>query len=603
MANSNAPVFPYPDGTPGAEPPDPVAGKPGHFAWSRWIKQYVKNLNSKVMTLEDQVASGGGGGGGGGVTDHGALTGLADNDHPQYALAASLGDAATKNVGTSAGTVAAGDDSRIVSAVLWAPPPSGGDDTTALQAVLDAVPVAGGRVLLRAGEYSVPSGGLTCANPVEIVGTGAGDYENGGTRLLCSSSTATLLTLAAPGSVLSAVALVNTSGTRPTAGAGLLATDFDWGRVERCLFSGFWNNIQVDSGYFYSIRNTAVLAPRNYGVYLRNTASGQHDHGDMLIEGCNFSKYGDTTYGGTAVRWESGGGLRVVGNKINAGTQPGYTSTDFWENGIVAQMASGSTSVFVVSANSIEGFKVDGVRVGGDSGASFGQIAISGNEFLESASNSLMVKLDGTGMTALKGAVVMGNVGYGSGGGVGLTSITDVSVMDNNFSQLPQSNLTLSYVRNLHVSGNLWGGNGILDNDHNRHPYGTNPTAGHARDPFTYAREVDALSTNALYGYVYPGNYSATEVTIEVDANVATVGGVRMVQTRQLTKTTGAVTVGATIGTDQAYGPAAAEVSITWDVATTSGALRPKLTSVNGKGVTGSVRISGRGRFYWIRTS
>lgn len=26
-------------------------------------------------------------GGGGGVTDHGALTGLADNDHPQYALA------------------------------------------------------------------------------------------------------------------------------------------------------------------------------------------------------------------------------------------------------------------------------------------------------------------------------------------------------------------------------------------------------------------------------------------------------------------------------------------------------------------------------------
>lgn len=27
---------------------------------------------------------GGGGGGGGGVTDHGSLTGLADNDHPQY---------------------------------------------------------------------------------------------------------------------------------------------------------------------------------------------------------------------------------------------------------------------------------------------------------------------------------------------------------------------------------------------------------------------------------------------------------------------------------------------------------------------------------------
>jgi len=57
MAASNAPVFPYPGGTAGNEPPDPVAGKPGHFAWSRWIKQFVKNLNAKTMSLEDRVDS------------------------------------------------------------------------------------------------------------------------------------------------------------------------------------------------------------------------------------------------------------------------------------------------------------------------------------------------------------------------------------------------------------------------------------------------------------------------------------------------------------------------------------------------------------------
>lgn len=47
----------------------------------------------------------GGGGGGGGVTDHGALTGLGDDDHPQYALAdGSRGSFATVAQGVKADT-------------------------------------------------------------------------------------------------------------------------------------------------------------------------------------------------------------------------------------------------------------------------------------------------------------------------------------------------------------------------------------------------------------------------------------------------------------------------------------------------------------------
>lgn len=57
MATSSAPEFPYPGGTPGAVPPDPAAGKGGHFSWSIWMKQFNLNLDTKVMELEDRIAA------------------------------------------------------------------------------------------------------------------------------------------------------------------------------------------------------------------------------------------------------------------------------------------------------------------------------------------------------------------------------------------------------------------------------------------------------------------------------------------------------------------------------------------------------------------
>ena len=58
MGTSSAPEFPYPGGTPGAEPADPVAGKTGHFAWSRWVKEFVKRLDRDSVKKSGDTMTG-----------------------------------------------------------------------------------------------------------------------------------------------------------------------------------------------------------------------------------------------------------------------------------------------------------------------------------------------------------------------------------------------------------------------------------------------------------------------------------------------------------------------------------------------------------------
>lgn len=50
MGDSSAP--------PGNEPADPVAGKPGHFFWSRWIKEFVKRLDRESVKISGDTMTG-----------------------------------------------------------------------------------------------------------------------------------------------------------------------------------------------------------------------------------------------------------------------------------------------------------------------------------------------------------------------------------------------------------------------------------------------------------------------------------------------------------------------------------------------------------------
>lgn len=257
-------------------------------------------------------------------------------------------------------------------------------DTAAIQAAHDALPSTGGVIQLGAGNFALTSTGLTFTKPVHLRGAGAGTYESGGTRLQLNSTTATALTLSGAGFKVSDLCVENTSSTRPTAGAGILATDSDFARFNNVTVIGFWNGIQVDAGYYYTVDSCAILNPRNYGCYFRNTASGQFDHGDQGVVNSTITKYGDTVAGGTAIRWESGGGLRVIGCKINGWTQPGYTSTQRFARGIHLAVADGvSTSVFPIVGNSIENCTTSFVEANCAGPANTGEISkivVTGNE-------------------------------------------------------------------------------------------------------------------------------------------------------------------------------------------------------------------------------
>mgnify|MGYP001581381578 CR=1 FL=1 len=104
---------------------------------------------------------------------------------------------------------------------MVAPAPNGVDDTANIQRLLNEAPAVGAIVVLRRGTYKVPNGGLVASQQVTIMGAGGSHPSNAQTLIECSSTTATVLTIAAHGCRLQGFGVRNTATDPLTAGAGI----------------------------------------------------------------------------------------------------------------------------------------------------------------------------------------------------------------------------------------------------------------------------------------------------------------------------------------------------------------------------------------------
>jgi hypothetical protein len=254
------------------------------------------------------------------------------------------------------------------------------DDTVAINSTIAAMNGATAGVLyFPAGTY-ITTGGLTSISAGGIVegegttrGTTATAYT--GTMIVSSSPSNSLFTITSDRLVFRDLALSNSSVSIPTSGAGITVTGSgDVGtRVdyENVYVEKFYNNIEVQVGFHWTMRSCFIQDAVNYGIRIRNTVNG--DAGDWSISDSAF--YAATRNAAAAIRIESSGGGKITNSKIN---RNGTLGTGKWTRGIDVT-PSVATSVLLISNNSIE--NVGGVPIWIGNSALYSLISINGNEF------------------------------------------------------------------------------------------------------------------------------------------------------------------------------------------------------------------------------
>jgi hypothetical protein len=244
--------------------------------------------------------------------------------------------------------------------------------------------------------------------------------------------------------------LLSTAGSSKTAGAGIAITaptdENQGGRFENVQINGFPIDLHFIRAAYWTITNCNFINYYVAGVQVEN--QNNPDSGDSTIMGSVFvTSVGSTPAG---ILYNSSGGLKIIGNKILAGG----TGIDLELN------APASTSIFVISGNSIEnqtGFNIHLARQSGS--ATFSKIEITGNEFnvgpfgIASDSSGAISVMSITGNSFTGGTTTVADIA--------LTNFSDATISSNNFVNNGSASafaINLSSVTNGKVGKNSYSG-------------------------------------------------------------------------------------------------------------------------------------------------
>lgn len=280
------------------------------------------------------------------------------------------------------------------------------DDTAAINSAIGEFNSVGGVLQFPFGSYLCSSSLTPVTASGLILGQGRSSAYREGiapTTILCSSPTASLFTVNSALLSFRDLDIKNVSQSAPTSGAGITVTSGLMGQCvsyEDLSVFGFYNNIDSQTGGYWTMENCSITGAVNFGLFIRNI--NNVDAGDWCISNSMFATQNFNTI--AAIKQQGSGGGKIMNCKFNTSVQ----QTNFLVDCINSDLSG--TRDFLVTNCSFENYSNSAITLG-----HAGQVTLS----------NLQIAPGG----------LPGNTGGGSAAIIG-TSIQD-SVISNIVAQSP----------------------------------------------------------------------------------------------------------------------------------------------------------------------